>query len=41
MGHAEVDAAAQCGDRALAIAAIEIPGALPDHGDETGAADFL
>ena len=32
MGHAEIDAAPQRGDRALAIAAIDIPGALPDHG---------
>ena len=33
VGHAEIDAAAQRRDRALAIAAIDIPGALPDHGD--------
>ena len=31
MGHAELDTAAQGGDRGLAIAAVEIPGALPDH----------
>ena len=36
MGHAEIDAAAQRRDRALAVAAIEIPGALPDHGDARG-----
>jgi hypothetical protein len=33
MGHAELDAAAQCRDRALAVAAIDVPGALPDQGD--------
>src|SRR6202171_5626441 len=32
VGHAEVDAAAQGGDRALAVATVDIPGALPDHG---------
>src|SRR6202171_5419497 len=31
MGHAEIDAAAQRGDRAFAIAAVDVPGALPDH----------
>ena len=33
VGHAEFDAAAQRRDRAVAVAAIDIPGALPDHGD--------
>ena len=32
MGHAEIDAAFECRDSTLAVAAIEIPGALPDHG---------
>jgi len=32
VGHAEIDAAAQRSDRASAIAAVDIPGALPDHG---------
>ena len=32
MGHAGFDAPAKCGDRRLAVAAVEIPGALPDHG---------
>ena len=32
MGHAEIDATPQRRDRSLAVAAIEIPGALPDHG---------
>ena len=36
MGHAEIDAALQRRDRALAVAAVEIPGALPDHGDLRG-----
>src|SRR4029079_13008217 len=31
--HAELDAAAKRCNRALAVAAIEIPGALPDHGN--------
>src|SRR4029078_9937496 len=30
MGHAELDAAAECRNRASAIAAIDVPGALPD-----------
>ncbi len=33
MGHAEVDAALERRDRLFAVAAVEIPGALPDHGD--------
>ena len=33
MGHAGIDAALQCGDRALAVAAVEIPGALADDGN--------
>ena len=33
VGHAKFDAAAQRRDRALAIAAIDIPGTLPDHGN--------
>src|ERR1700759_5162053 len=33
MGHAEIDSVLQCRDRALAVAAIAVPGALPDHGD--------
>ena len=32
MGHAGFDAPAQRGDGGLAVAAVEIPGALPDHG---------
>ena len=32
VGHAGFDAPAQRGDGGLAVAAIEIPGALPDHG---------
>ncbi len=32
MRHAGFDAPAQRGDGGLAVAAIEIPGALPDHG---------
>ena len=31
MGHAEIDAAAQRRDRVVAMAAVDIPGALPDH----------
>jgi hypothetical protein len=31
MGHAEIDATAQGGDRGSAIPAVDIPGALPDH----------
>ena len=33
--HAEIDAPAQRRDRAFAIATIDIPGALPDHGHLT------
>ena len=33
MGHAGFDATAQRGDGGLAVAAVEIPGALPDHGN--------
>ena len=33
MGHAEIEATPQRGDCALAIAAVDIPGALPDDGD--------
>src|SRR5262249_10532656 len=33
MGHAGLDAALKRRDRALAVAAVEIPGALPDHGN--------
>ena len=41
MGHAEIDAAAQGCDRAVAIAAVDIPGALPDHGHlRTAAAEL-
>jgi len=32
MGHAEIEAAGKRRNRALAIAAIDVPGALPDHG---------
>src|SRR5450631_943653 len=31
VGHAELDATAQRGNRALAVAAVDIPGALPDR----------
>ncbi len=42
MDHAEIDAAAQGGDRAAAVAAVDIPGALPDHRDlRTVVAEFL
>src|SRR5260370_30693543 len=41
-GHAEIDATAQRGDRASAISAVDIPGALPDHGHVgTVLAEFL
>src|SRR6201995_562141 len=33
MGHAALDAALERRDRLFAVAAVEIPGALPDHGD--------
>src|SRR5437762_13686500 len=33
VGHAEIDTVAQGCDRALAISTVDIPGALPDHGD--------
>src|SRR5215470_2529881 len=33
MGHASFDAALKRRDRALAVAAVEIPGALSDHGN--------
>src|SRR5262245_25132051 len=33
MGHAGFDAALKRRDRALAVAAVKIPGSLPDHGD--------
>jgi hypothetical protein len=42
MGHAEIDATAQACDRALAIAVVDVPGALPDHGHlRTVLAEFL
>src|SRR6185437_2651115 len=41
MGHAEIKAMTQRRHRALAIAAIEIPGALPDHGNVAGMAEFF
>jgi hypothetical protein len=42
MGHAEIDAAPQGSDRAVAIAAIDIPGALPDRGHQrTAFAELL
>jgi len=42
VGHSEIDATAQRGDRALAIPMVDIPGALPDHGHgRTTAAEFL
>jgi hypothetical protein len=31
VGHAEIDATAQACHRALAIAVVDVPGALPDH----------
>ena len=33
VGHAEIDTPAQRRDRVLAIPLVDIPGALPDHGD--------
>ncbi len=33
MGHADVEAAAQRRDGGLAVAVVEIPGALPDYGN--------
>ena len=33
VGHAGFDAPAQRGDGGLAVTAVEIPGALPDHGN--------
>src|SRR6185437_14630110 len=41
MGHAEIDAMTKRRHRALAIAAIEIPGALPDHRDFAGMVEFF
>src|SRR3982074_1162010 len=42
VGHAEIDATAQRCDRALAVAMVDIPGALPDHGNErTVLAEFF
>src|SRR5438552_14737642 len=40
--HAEIDATAQRGDRGLAIAMVDVPGALPDHGHlRTALAEFF
>src|SRR6185295_10795936 len=33
MGHAEIEAAAQGSDCCGAVASVEVPGALPDHGN--------
>jgi hypothetical protein len=42
MDHAELDPSAQRRDRTLAIAAIDMPGPLPDHGHVgTIAAEFF
>src|SRR6266481_4570023 len=42
VGHAEIDATAQRGDRGLVIALVDVPGALPDHGHlRTALAEFL
>jgi hypothetical protein len=42
VGHAEIDAAAQCHDGLLAIAVIDVPGALPDDGYVmAGGAEFF
>jgi hypothetical protein len=32
VGHAEIDTASECRNRGLAIALVDVPGALPDHG---------
>jgi hypothetical protein len=37
MGHAGLDAALKRRNGSLAVAAVEIPGALPDHGDRRAA----
>src|SRR5438445_13793062 len=40
--HAEIDATAQRGDRGLAIAMVDVLGALPDHGHlRTALAEFF
>jgi hypothetical protein len=36
MRHAEIEAAAQPGDRSLAIRLVDIPSPLPDNGDFAG-----
>ena len=42
VGHAELDATAQRRDSVSAVAAIDVPGALPDHGDfRPAAAEFF